>query len=240
MEDNLFKINECSQKMNGTPNSERAEIVNNLPALNIDIARDKLKLYSVGVDKLVDQAKAFKIDSEETQRNAVAFLGQIKTAAKGLEKKRDEIVDEPNSFVRAVRGLVKSFTDKLADAEISLKDKVLAYNRTLELKRQEQEALARKETEKLQKKLDREAEKKGLDPVQLPTPIIPKTPPITRTETGTAFTKKYWTFKIVDEAQIPREYLVASDIKIRDAIKAGIREIIGIEIFEQESLTVRK
>lgn len=228
MEDNLFKIN------------EQPEVVNNLPALNMDIARDKLKLYSTGVDKLVDQARAFRIDSEETQKGAVAFLGQIKTAAKGLEKKRDEIVDEPNSFVKAVRGLVKSFTDKLADAEISLKDKVLTYNRTLELKRQEQEALARKETEKLQKKLDKGAEKKGLDPVQLPTPIIPKTAPVTRTETGTAFTKKLWTFKILDETQIPREYLVASDTKIRDAIKGGIRDIPGLEIFEQESLTVRR
>jgi hypothetical protein len=226
--DNLFKIN------------EQAELVNNLPALNVDIARDKLKLYSVKVDQLVEQTQAFKIDSELTNQNAVAFLGQLKSVGKDLEKKRDQIIDEPAQFVKAVRGLVKAFTDKLDTAEKSLKEKVLSYQKVLELKRQEQEALARKETEKLQKKLDAEVKKKGLEAVELPIPIIPKVPPVTRTETGSAFTRKFWTFKLIDANLVPRKYLVPSDTKIRDAIKGGIRDIPGLEIYEEESLTVRR
>ena len=38
---------------------------------------------------------------------------------------------------------------------------------------------------------------------------------------------------------IPREYLVLDPVKIRQAIKEGIREIKGVKIFQKETLAIK-
>jgi hypothetical protein len=50
---------------------------------------------------------------------------------------------------------------------------------------------------------------------------------------------KRWAFEIMDETQVPHEYLTVDEKKIREAIAAGTRCISGVRIFQQESLTIR-
>ena len=46
-------------------------------------------------------------------------------------------------------------------------------------------------------------------------------------------------FRIVDATLVPREYLVVDDATVRARMRAGIREIPGIEIFETQTTVVR-
>jgi hypothetical protein len=50
---------------------------------------------------------------------------------------------------------------------------------------------------------------------------------------------KRWAFEIMDETKVPHEYLTVDEKKIRKAIAAGTRNISGVRIFQQESLTIR-
>lgn len=50
---------------------------------------------------------------------------------------------------------------------------------------------------------------------------------------------KRWTYKVIAENEIPREYMMIDTAKIRSAIANGTREIAGLSIFQEEGLTVR-
>jgi len=57
-----------------------------------------------------------------------------------------------------------------------------------------------------------------------------------RTEAGTTSSVWAWTFRVTNEADIPREFLVLDEAKVRAAIKAGRRDVPGLTIYEEERL----
>jgi hypothetical protein len=71
------------------------------------------------------------------------------------------------------------------------------------------------------------------------SPMIPEIPKAVRTESGSAHQRMTWTFEIDQESDIPRQYMSVDEQKIRQAVKAGIRHIPGVRIFEQASTTFR-
>lgn len=75
--------------------------------------------------------------------------------------------------------------------------------------------------------------------VQVEAPVIPKASGPVRTAAGTASVRKRWEFGITDPTAIPREYLVVDEKKLREAIKAGVRSIPGVNIFETSDIAIR-
>ncbi|MDD5304787.1 MAG: hypothetical protein PHS14_16955 [Elusimicrobia bacterium] len=57
---------------------------------------------------------------------------------------------------------------------------------------------------------------------------------------GSTTVKKVWTFKVLDLDAVPRAYLVLDESRVREAIRQGVREIAGLEIYQDESLSVRR
>jgi len=57
-------------------------------------------------------------------------------------------------------------------------------------------------------------------------------------ESGAARMRKVWKFEIENEKQIPKAYLTVDEVKIRKAIKSGIREIAGVRIYEDEQVGI--
>ena len=55
-------------------------------------------------------------------------------------------------------------------------------------------------------------------------------------ESGAARMRKVWKFEIENEKQIPKAYLTVDEVKIRKAIKGGVREIPGVRIYEDEQV----
>lgn len=48
-----------------------------------------------------------------------------------------------------------------------------------------------------------------------------------------------WKFEILNPGQIPNEYLMPDEKKIKEAIKNGVREISGVRIYPEEGLVLR-
>jgi FtsZ-interacting cell division protein YlmF len=55
-----------------------------------------------------------------------------------------------------------------------------------------------------------------------------------------AFEKTRWRFEVVDPTQIPLGYLKPDDDAINAAIAEGIRDIPGLEIFEDQTFVIRR
>jgi len=53
-------------------------------------------------------------------------------------------------------------------------------------------------------------------------------------ENGSVKMRKQWTFRIVDQSKVPSKYLVVDERLIRADVKAGIRNIDGVDIYEEE------
>jgi len=113
-----------------------------------------------------------------------------------------------------------------------------------EANRKAREEAARKAEEETRVRLAKEAEEEAAKhEIQAPVvtaPVIPVKEKVTRTETGAAaHERKAWKAEVINEAEIPREYLTVDMKKINEAVKMGAREIPGVRIFEETSTVFR-
>jgi hypothetical protein len=61
---------------------------------------------------------------------------------------------------------------------------------------------------------------------------------VTPQKDGVTITK-VWDWELLDAAPVPREYLSVDPTKLNAAVKAGVREIPGVRIFETSKVVVR-
>ncbi len=63
-----------------------------------------------------------------------------------------------------------------------------------------------------------------------------------RSDSGTSGLVDNWTFKVVNLEQVPREWLILDEQKVRAAVrgKNGVRDIPGLSIYAEQSLSTRQ
>ena len=207
--------------------------------VSIEQVRAALEIYQPQVAALQARAEALAVDSDAGNRAAVELASQAKKVARAIEDLRKRFVAAPNEYVKAVNNLAKGLADPFARIEAGLKSKIGAWASKVELERRKNEEAARRAAAEVQASLDAEAKKAGVASVQVDAPVIPKSDTITRTEAGSAHQQKVWAFRVVDPGQVPREYLVVDERKLREAVKAGLRNIPGVEVFEESRTVIR-
>jgi hypothetical protein len=201
--------------------------------------RTALAPYEAQINNMADTAAVVQVMDDKTNILAVEMASQAKRLNNAIEKSRKEFVDPANQFVKAVNNLAKNYQGKLQAIEGGLKSKISGYQTKLEMERRKREEAERKARLELQKKIEAEAALLNIEaPVMAPA-VVPEVVKVIRTEAGTASQRKEWRFEVTDESQVPREYMAVDLGKIRQAVKAGIREIRGIRIFEESVTTLR-
>jgi hypothetical protein len=199
-----------------------------------------IERYDGAIAALEQQAAELEVADDASNITAVEMASQAKKVVKELEARRKQIVGEPSGYVRRVNALVKPFRDRFTAVEKALKRKIGQYQSRLELERRKAEAAQRKALAAAQAELDKEAQAAGVEPVKLDVkPVQPEPPKAVRTEAGTASTKKVWTHEITDPDQVPRDYLLVDEKKIRQAIKMGVRKISGVRIYQETQVGIR-
>ena len=58
-------------------------------------------------------------------------------------------------------------------------------------------------------------------------------PKTVRTEAGSVTIRSAWKFEVVDMAALPDEYKIADAVKLGKVVRAGVREIPGVRIYEE-------
>lgn len=215
--------------------------VNNLPAVLTMLApRAVLEPFRSKAKDLAAKASAIKVQDQETQLAATTLAGTIKKVAKTVEDARKEYTAPINEHVKAVNGLAKEITTPLDTGMRHLTGQLNQYAAKVELDRRKAEEEARRQAEAEQKRLDAEAKAAGVE-----APIVPEVLPAksekatVRTETGTSYQRKVWTFEVEKLADVPREYMLLNEKAVNAAIRNGVRSIPGLKILETTSTVIR-
>jgi len=181
--------------------------------------------------KIVEVANAVSIANDEDANKASIIIQEISKMKKSVNSLRLFFTKPLNDQVKLVNGLFKQYSEPLVEADGIVRTVMLEYRKKQQEIADEQERLLEIARKKRQKKIDEIANEKGVEAPQLEPTKIEATAPM-----AGVTTRKAWTYKIADQVKIPREYLQIDTMAIRGAIRDGVRDIEGIEIFEEESI----
>jgi len=202
MSDISFDLDE--ETVPGVPISEEIqtemlpEPVRTYPVFDVEAAKKQFAPYLEKIESMLLEATSLVVESE-AGNEAATFLGtSAKQIYKKIEEERTTVISESSTYVKSVNAFVKIFTEKLEKIEAMMKQKIASYRAIQEQNRRERELAQKKAADELQAKLNLEAKEKGIEPVQVVAPLIPKEPPVTRTETGSSHGRKVWTFEITE------------------------------------------
>ncbi|HOG08680.1 MAG TPA: hypothetical protein PK983_11355 [Syntrophales bacterium] len=203
------------------------------PVLSLAVVKPKFDDYKKEAERIAGDVKDLEVKDDESLNIAIMIGGKAKKIVKAIEVKRKEIILDPQEFVKGVNSICKAITESLDAAERTAKQKISQYQAKVELERRKQEEAARKAAADLQKKIDADAKKAGVEAPTVVAPVIPSAPKVTRAENGTAsYQVKRWVCTVNNAADVPREYCEPSKRLLDEAVKMGIREIAGCKIEE--------
>ena len=184
---------------------------------------------------IVREAKEIVVQNKDSLTAAVDFLGRIAITKKEVDSRRRFFVDPLNQQVKNINDLFRGYSDPLGEADRIVRNKVLVYQAEEARRVAEEQRKALEET----KAQAEEASKHPTEEfVPIPISIVEEPEKTVRADAGSATTRQVWTFKIVDPSQVLDEYKVVDEKKIAAVVKAGIRNIPGVEIYPTSSLVV--
>lgn len=222
---------------NAATNGDKKEVIE---MVNLDPEKFKAKfdIYKVETKKLQAKAEKHIVDSDESAGVAVGMVTQSKGFVKKLDALHKKITDPFQKFKSGIDGFRKSHKDDFLKIEKILTPKIAEFNRKKRAEAEKKAEDQRKAQAEIQKKLDAEAKKEKREPVKA-APVVVQEPEKIKTDSGTATGKLEWTHELEDITKVPAEYLLLDEKKIKHLVKAGIREIPGIKIFQQEKINYR-
>ena len=206
--------------------------------------------------KIEERAKAIVVNDAVSYDNTVLFLKEIAQKKKDFKAQRDK-------YVKPMKDSIKAIDEKLQEPIKTLEKMEAIVRETLnnylaEVNRREQERLAlekkKAEEEALRKMEELEhAKLQSGEYDEVTQKAIARTVDHEQNKIVEATTKQekinlstsgasvsmVWDFEIIDKAQIPLEFLKVDETAIRNAIRAGEREISGVKIFQKLQLSLR-
>lgn len=205
----------------------------------LDAAKNQLMQFRAGVNAMQREATEITVSDPATEGRCSEMIAQTKALKKDIEAQQEILIAEPQKFVRSVQQFTLPFRKDLDAIEAQLKRKLGDYGYRKEMERRKAEASAQAAAAEAQRKIDREAKRAGIEPVQLPAPVIPQEAAAVRTETGTTSYVPVWDFEVLDIAAVPAKYLEINAQAVRAAIKAGLRDIPGLKISERMQIRTK-
>jgi len=199
------------------------------------------------VPTLIDRAEAFEVDSDITYEKGSQVLAYLKSQSTYLDTLRKHFKQPILESGRRIDAFFKELTAPAKDAILIVNDKMAIWYRIKEEERQKAEELARiaerdrmkAHEERLRIQADMEAEGVEVEEEDLPpvleAVIVPEAPIASATSV-----RKTWSYTIQDGGKIPRVYLEPSHKLIMQSIHDGVREIPGVEIFQEISHTKKR
>lgn len=220
---------------------------------NLMITLEPMQIESY---KIEERAKAIVVNDAVSYDNTVLFLKEIAQKKKDFKAQRDK-------YVKPMKDSIKAIDEKLQEPIKTLEKMEAIVRETLnnylaEVNRREQERLAlenkKAEEEALRKMEELEhAKLQSGEYDEVTQKAIARTVDYEQNKIVEATTKQekinlstsgasvsmVWDFEIIDKAQIPLEFLKVDETAIRNAIRAGEREISGVKIFQKPQLSLR-
>jgi hypothetical protein len=190
-------------------------------------AREDL-ITSDDLEKTIKLAMSILIVDDVSRENGLNICNEFKILINKIKGAMKELLEPIRQTEKDIRNIFNVYIDKLEDADKIVIGKLIAYKKT------EDEEKRKADNENL-KKMEK-AMKTGKAVNLEPTIEVKSTE---RLENGTVTYQKFFNFKILDEAKIPRQFLSVNETAIREAVKMGIRTIPGVQVFEDQRIVRR-
>ena len=197
-----------------------------------------------------EQARLIKVTDAPTYERAGEILGQIKALRREIDAGYDSIIEKANAAHKEAIAKKKEADEPLARAEAILKPQMLAFVNEQrrkageEERRQREEARKKAEQEQLEAAMQAEAEgdKEAAEAIIQEPVYVPPIQVKAEIPKVSGFSiREQWTFEIVDEKKIPREYLIVDEVNIGKVVRAmkDKTSIPGIRAYNALSAAMR-
>lgn len=204
-------------------------------------------LQTVEIDRETNNAlvvaNAFQITSDQDYVQASLERDGLKALHGKIDETFDDLISGAFKHHRALVAEKKKHAEPLEAASLVYKQKMGRWNdaqkafAAAEEKRLREEAIKQAEADALEAAA--QAEKDGnveeaqaiiSAPVVVPVVVVQKTTP----KTSTVF-RTNWKYRIVDASKLPREYLVADEVKLGKIARAmqGAVNVPGVEFYSE-------
>lgn len=227
---------------------EKTEVVD-LQKLEAERA-EKISAIESDSKSIAKKAEKIVVTNEKQEQEAINFLAEIKGRYKRIEEVRLYLTRPLNDLVKKYNNQFKAQSGLYLEIEQKVKRalSVFAMKREEEARKKREEEIKKAEEEI--EKARKEAEKNGM-PEPINQEIVPETidPEKTiRTDEAKATYKTEMKARIIDVNKLPIKYrkqILAlavekglADRVIREALKEGVREIEGVEIWEEKNVAI--
>jgi hypothetical protein len=182
------------------------------------------------ISPVIEKAESYVVNTIADVDNASSFLKEIKDMEKTVENKRLTFTKPLNESLKNINDTFKNMREPLEKARGLLTGKILTWKRA-EAERVAAEQAAYRKIQEAEAELRRLQDKPEI--IEEPITVAPVVNKI-----GNMQTVKRWTFDVEDFSKVPDEYKIIENISVRNAIRNGIRDIPGLNIFQEESLSI--
>jgi len=218
--------------------------MNTIP--EITVTPELAKMQEI-VPTLVARANAFEVTSDEQYETGSQVLAYLKTQSTSLDKLRRHFKQPILESGRRIDAFFKELTQPAKEAIEIVDDKMGTWWRYKEKVRAEAEELARiAERDRMKAQMERERiqkdmEAEGVEVEEEDLPPVPEAVIVPEViQASSTSIRKTWSYTIQDGGKIPRIYLEPSNKLIMQSIHDGVREIPGLEIFQEISHTKKR
>lgn len=195
---------------------------------------------------IVSRAHKLEVVDASSCDQAGRLLVEIKGLVKVAEEKRKYLLEPLKEATNRINGEFNKLKSPLNDAANILESNIRGY-RDQERIRAEAERLkleekAEKERVKAEEMKEEGREKAASNAEERAEKAAHEAAMVVLPASTVAeglHVRKIWTFDVVDEMKVPREYLEINGKAVRAAITGGTREIPGLRIYQDESFAVR-
>lgn len=187
-----------------------------------------------GAGGALAQATLMKVDSQESSIEAGRALVQLKGLKDSIEAQRMSLTRPLKDTAKRIEAMYKPTLEKLAQADQLIRSKVLKFRADSEA------ANAAKTAELMEKATEAQDAGDNDTALALATEATEQSSMAKTTllEQGSMQMKKVWDFEVTDLGSVPHEYCTLDATKVRAAIRAGVRELPGLRIFQKDSMAI--
>lgn len=217
---------------------------------SLTIATPDTKHVETQAHEIAAAAKSIQVADAGSYASAGEFLRRVKSARQVLAATFDGAIRKAHEAHKAMLAAKNMHDAPLTEAENLVKRKMSAWSQEQERIRREEEARLRQEAlrraeeerlaqaEALEAQGQQEAAEAILDvPVAAAPVVVPKSVP----KVEGVYETKRWTFEVVNEDLIPREYMMPDTTKIGQYARmmGDKAQMPGVEFKQVTSQTVR-
>lgn len=169
-------------------------------------------------------------DLESYSERAKTLKGVASMIEKARKAEKDSVLKDSRT--------IDDFFGKLAKPVKDAADAIVASINAWQKKKLEADRKAATERERQEKEAARIF---GDEPPPASAPVVAKEAARVVASSGrvTAAASTVWKHRVVDPDKLPRQFLMPNDMAIKAAIAGGVREIPGVEVFEELRTVIR-